>query len=240
MREGLLRHSRRRRPEHDDLDRLLAAADLQRAPVGVGGQSARGLRGGDADQQLASRGRGGEPGRRVHHVSESREVVDDAFGSRPADIGIAGVHGRSQRDGTHGRSGRSPGPGQEVERRIDRRRLMVRTRDATEEQPDHLVADELVDEAVVAEDHVRRDPIERVQEGAELARAQPLADRRRPPDIGEQETDRDLGARDAELPELLDAPIADRRIAREPGKPEMFQDRPAGTAERGCAQLAAR
>ena len=57
-----------------------------------------------------------------------------------------------------------------------RRRGVVGPADAAEEQADHLVADELVDQSVVVEHDVGRDPIETVQEGLEFARRQSLAD----------------------------------------------------------------
>jgi hypothetical protein len=52
-----------------------------------------------------------------------------------------------------------------------------------------LVADELVDDAVVLDDDPGGDVVEAVQQGRELRRRHPLAESRRAADVGEHERD---------------------------------------------------
>ena len=84
----------------------------------------------------------------------------------PAPIGIGPVGDASGR----------PSRRHELDGRFNRGVRMARTRDPTEEQPDDLVADQLVDEPVVAEDDLRADPVEAVEEAAELRRSHALGD----------------------------------------------------------------
>ena len=61
-----------------------------------------------------------------------------------------------------------------------------------DEDPDDLVADELVDDAVMSDEDARRDVIEAVEKGPECRRRDPLRQGRRAADIGEQEGRVDL------------------------------------------------
>ena len=117
---------------------------------------------------------------------------------------------------------------------------MVGPRHTAEEEADHLVADELVDQAVVIEDRRRPDPVEVTEEVVEFCGSHPFAHSGRAPDVREEQADRDLGARRADLAELPDAVLADGRVARESFEPEVPQDRAARARERGSAQLAPR
>ena len=109
-----------------------------------------------------------------------------------------------------------------------------------EEEADGLVTHELVDETIVVEDGGRGEAVEAVEEGAEPGGAQPLADARRPADVGEQEAHRDLGAVDPELVQVLDAVAADGRVAGEAREADMPQHGAAGTLEGRRAELAVR
>jgi hypothetical protein len=81
--------------------------------------------------------------------------------------------------------------------------------------------------------------VEPLDEAAELAGRCPLRDPGRAADVREQERGRDLGAADARLRELLDAVLAEGRVASIAAEPEMPQDGAAGTLERRGTQLAA-
>ena len=121
----------------------------------------------------------------------------------------------------------------------DRLRGVVRSGEARDEQPDGLVADELVDHAVVVDDRLGGQPVERAQERGELGRPQPLAEAGRAADVREQQRDLDLGAADALLRQVLHAVLAQLRVAlprAEPGP----EHQPADALERRVAQLAAR
>ena len=60
----------------------------------------------------------------------------------------------------------------------DRRRRVVRSGHAAEEETDDLVADELVDQSVVVEDRLRPDLVEVAEERPEIGRTESLADAR--------------------------------------------------------------
>jgi hypothetical protein len=79
---------------------------------------------------------------------------------------------------------------------------VVRPADAPEEERDDLVADDLVDEAVVSKYRVGGQSIEVIEEGVELGRAHAFAHRCRAADIREQQRDRDLDSAHALLAKL--------------------------------------
>ena len=139
-----------------------------------------------ADEDLAGAGRRGQPGRRVHGVAEGGEVLDRAVQPGRADEGVAGMHGRADQDRPHGGRLGVGGLVGQVEGRADTGSGVVWTADPAEEQADHLVADELVDDAVVVDDGPGREPVEAVEEGVELRWPHLLGQRRRAPYIGEQ------------------------------------------------------
>ena len=125
-------------------------------------------------------------------------------------------------------------------RRFDRGVRVARSGDPSEEQPDDLVADQLVDEPVVAEDDLRAGAVEPVEEAAKLGWSHALGDPRRTADVGEEQADRDLRSCQPFLAEVLDAVRADRRIARIATEADASKHRAADTLEWGQAQLAAR
>jgi hypothetical protein len=91
---------------------------------------------------------------------------------------------------------------------------VVRPADPTEEERDDLVAHDLVDEAVVSDDRLRRQSVEVVEEGVELPRAQALRQRRRAADVRKQQRDGYLDPAHAALAKFGQALRAESRIAR--------------------------
>ena len=128
----------------------------------------------------------------------------------------------------------------ELDRRFDGSCFVSRPGDAPEEQPDDLVADKLVDEPIVAEDDLRANPVEDIEEASELGWSHTLGDPRRAANIGEQEADRDFRSRNPLLSEVLDAVRAHRRIARKATESDASKHRAPDALEWGQAQLAAR
>ena len=194
----------------------------------------------DRDEELAGAGLGREAGGGVDHVTQRREVAHRPLRAGRADERRTGVHRSANRDRpAAGRVG-LPDPGEQRPGCPDRRRRVTGSRDSAEEQADRLVADELVDDPVAAQDRPRRQPVEAVEERPELGRAQALADAGGASDVGEQQAHRDLRAVDADLVEIPDAVAADRRVAREPAEPDVSQHGAARSLERCGAQLAVR
>ena len=68
-----------------------------------------------------------------------------------------------------------------------------------DEQADDLVADELVDQGVVFDEHLRPGLVEAVDQGAERRPGRSFGQFRRAPHVGEQHRELDLRARDAAL-----------------------------------------
>ena len=122
----------------------------------------------------------------------------------------------------------------------DRRCRVLRSADPTEEERDDLVADDLVDEAVVTDDRLRGQPVEVVEEGVELRRAHAFAHRRRAADVGEQQRDGHLDPAHPSLAKLAQALRAQGRIAGRAREPDVPEDEAADSGERRGAQLAAR
>jgi hypothetical protein len=110
--------------------------------------------------------------------------------------------------------------------------------DTAEKQADSLVANELVHDPVIPENGRRRDPIKAIKERAIVHGTHTLTDACRTTDVGEDETDRDLGAIDTDLVQALYAAAADGRITREACEPDVTQNGAAGALERRGAQLA--
>jgi hypothetical protein len=148
---------------------------------------------------------------------------------------------RPERDRPFGRGVRAAGAFEEFHPGLDRRLRMPGARHAAEEQPDDLVSDQLVHQAIVGQDRRRPDVVEARQEVVKSRRRQPFAEACRPANVGEQQRDRDLRPRPphAGLREPADAVLTDRGVAGEAPEPEVSQERPARRAERGHAQLAA-
>ena len=113
-------------------------------------------------------------------------------------------------------------------RGVDRTSRMPLAREAGDEERDHLVSDELVDEPVPAVDHARRRPVEARDELRELLRREPLGETGRAADVGEEERELDLGA--ARM--LLDR--SEARAAQAPVQPRRPEaDDPERDAARG-------
>jgi hypothetical protein len=121
----------------------------------------------------------------------------------------------------------------------DRLGGMIGAREAGDEQPNRLVADEFVDHAVLGDDRRCGDPIEGGKDLGELSRSEPLAEAGRTADIGEQERKLDLGAADTLLGKRPHAVLAELRVALPWSKP-WPQDETADPAERCVAHLAVR
>jgi hypothetical protein len=109
--------------------------------------------------------------------------------------------------------------------------------DPTEEQPDDLVAYELVDQPVMVEGRARTKPVKAIQIGVEVGRPHRLAQRRRPPHVSEQHRHRDLGTRDAALYEPNDAVVAKLRVRGKAPEPEVTQDEPPGPSNGAAHSL---
>ena len=128
---------------------------------------------------------------------------------------------------------------QQCQRSLDRLSGVGLCRERGHEQGDDLVADELVDDCVVLDEHPRRDVIEAVQQAPKRAGADPLRDGGRAADVGEQEAGLDLGAA---LARLQDAE-AERAVGRVllPALPAQEVHQRAAQAAKWCrAHLAAR
>ena len=87
---------------------------------------------------------------------------------------------------------------------------MVRPADSTEEEPNNLIADDFVDDAIMSKDRIRCQSIEAVQERVEGTRTHSFSYRRRAADIGEQQGDRYLYPRHLTFAKLGYASHADR------------------------------
>ena len=96
-----------------------------------------------------------------------------------------------------------------------------------QEQPDHLVADELVDDAVAGHQGARGLLVEPAQEALEGARSHLLREAGRPADVGEQHAELDLGAA-ACLLQLLEAEAADRGVLVPPAAVDHPHERCGG------------
>jgi hypothetical protein len=79
---------------------------------------------------------------------------------------------------------------------------MLRPADPPEKERDDLIADDLVDEAVMIKDRVGGQSIEVVEEGVELGRAHAFAHRGRAADIREQQRDGNLDSAHTSLAKL--------------------------------------
>ena len=154
-----------------------------------------------------------------------------------ADVGEPGVDAGTQRDPWSGLASVAGGP-QEFHGGVDRMRRVVVTGQDRQEQPDHLVADELVDDAVACHEAVRRLPVEPAQEVLEGARSHRLREAGRPTHVREEQAELDLGAA-AGLLQLLEAEAADRGILVPAPAVEQPHERCARSGERGRAHLAA-
>ena len=150
------------------------------------------------------------------------------------------MHRRADRDRTRWgrvRTGRLLG---EVQGGTNGCGLMPRSADPAEEQADDLIADDLVHDAVVRLDCLRPQPVEEVQEGMERRRSQPLAERRRPTDVGEEQGHGDLDAAEPLLAQGDGALHAQGRVAGRAAEAGRLEQQGAESAERRGAQLAAR
>jgi len=92
-------------------------------------------------------------------------------------------------------------------------RRVARSGDPAEEEPDNLIAHDFVDDAVMRNDRIRCQAIEAVEECMEVRRAHSFANGCRAADIGEQQGDRDLYARQLTFAKVGYAPRAESRIA---------------------------
>jgi hypothetical protein len=117
---------------------------------------------------------------------------------------------------------------------LDRAGSVTLTAQEREEHRDQLVADELVDEAVVVEDHRRGGVVEAVHELAEVGGRHPLGERRRAADVGEEHGDLDLGAAVIAGHEHEARPAPVRILLRRP-LPDHSHQRRADTGERSRA-----
>ena len=196
-----------------------------------------GRRGGRlADEYLAGAGRGREPSRCVHGISERGEVEALVL-TDGADVRDARVDGGA--DGDPRIPALVPGLAQDLAGGLDRVRGMVGSREPGEEQRDDLVPDELVDDPVASVDGVRGHRVEARHEAGVLDRRRGgLGERGRPPHVGEEERDVHLGAAGTLL-ERVDAAAADAPV--QPRGPEADEAHHVpGWPKRRVAELAPR
>jgi hypothetical protein len=139
---------------------------------------------------------------------------------------------------------------QQRDRGVHRAARVLLADEEGDEQADHLVADELLDDRVVLDEDVRRLAVETVHEARELDRRHRARDLARPSDVGEQHRDIDFPAADLAVLgagahprvrlEPLEAPPADTRLLGPRREPVPPQEEPAGAAEGCLAELAPR
>src|SRR6188472_3902007 len=154
----------------------MEADDLRRCTLSLEGDGvylryrvkARGSSRHRADEYLAGRGRARKTCRDVHSIPEWGHLRVSLIANR-ADPGETGVHART--DGSpRSRGIRVPGRAHECLRSLDGLRRMQVTRHEREEHRHDLVADELVDGAIVVEDDGRGGRVEAIEQGMELRR----------------------------------------------------------------------
>ena len=145
------------------------------------GQSRR-----DADEDITQRG----------------EVVDSCARPGRPNERLACVDSRSRRDRTRPRRAGVRRLLGQVDRGRYRCCRMVRPGDSSEEEPDHLVTHNFVDDAVVSNDRVGGQSIEAVEERVESAGRISFAHGCRATDIGKQQTDGDLHSSHLTLAEV--------------------------------------
>jgi hypothetical protein len=116
---------------------------------------------------------------------------------------------------------------------------VARPGDSAEEEPDNLIAHDFVNDAVMGNDRIRCQSIEAVQEGVEVCWAHSFSHGCRAADIGEQQGDRDLHARQLAFAKVGYASCAESWIAGGLPEPRVPEDEATQPGERGCAQLAA-
>ena len=182
----------------------------------------------DGDEQLTSGRFAGETGGRVDDVAERREVPDGATGPGRTHERVPGVHGRADGDGPalarirRARRARAGATG------LDRGRRVSGPADAAEEEADGLVADELVDQAVVGQDGAPR-RAGRSDRGMRGTRWGSIA-RRCPWSHGCRRTAGSPGSRRRRprAVQVLDAGAADRRIAGKRANPTCRSTAPPG------------
>ena len=116
---------------------------------------------------------------------------------------------------------------------------MVRPSDSSEEEPDHLVTHNFVDDAVVSNDRAGRQSIEAIEERVKVGRAHSFAHGCRATDIGEQQTDWDYHSSHLTLAKYGYTSRTERWIASGLPVSRVPEDEATKTTERSCAQLAA-
>src|SRR5687768_14830064 len=175
----------------DDLRDDLLALELE-ALTGKGGIQAGGRSRCDAHQHLAPLRRRGQASRDVHVVADGGQLGRGAL-TDGADPCQPGVDARPDRcPGTLGIL--VPGGAEQGKRCLDGRGRVPLSGHEREEHGDHLVTDELVDPAIVIEDHLRGDRVVAVEQRVELAGGHALRDGGGATDIGKEHGDLDLGA----------------------------------------------
>ncbi len=124
--------------------------------------------------------------------------------------------------------------------RIDGPARVVRSGDPRNEQTDGLVANELVEERVVLDQHVRGRPVEPVHQVAELRGTHRAGQTARASDVGEHQGQLDLSADAFMFPQLRHAEAADVRVLLPGREAEAPHDPSSRPTERRPALLAPR
>ena len=114
----------------------------------------------------------------------------------------------------------------------------MRPTDSPEEEPNNLIADDFVNDAIMSNDRIGRQSIEAVEERVEVGRAQSFSHRCRAADVREQQRDRDLYPRQLTFAKHGYAFRAQSRIAGGLPVSRMPEDEAPQSGERSRAQLA--
>jgi hypothetical protein len=232
--------------QHQRVDRVTLEGDVP-AFEGVVRHPGR-LRRGVGDEDLAGGRLRREVRRDVDGVAERGEVARGLRAHHP-DEGDPRVHARPQGDPRL--AGGVAGCDQEGLGRVDPPPGMLRTGHEGEEQRDHLVPDELLDDRVGFDEDVLGDRVEAVHETREVPRRHLSSQLARAADVGEQHRELHLGAVDVTVvvrgrahlrgrADVLEAPPADPRVLLPRLEAVAAEHERTGRAE-GCgAELAPR
>src|SRR5690606_15565224 len=218
-----------------DLDALLLALEGkgERREAGIGTR-ALGKRS-CADKKL-TRARCGLNARGgIHRIANRREIKIFVVADIP-DISDAGID--PDADGQPRPAGASKAEGrEEIDRAVDRRLPEIRPGKAGDEKRHHLVADQLVDGRVAADQDLGCGIVEAVERRREFFRPQSLRKFGRAAHIGEQDSQLNLRAAKRHL---LTAEGAKARILFRRNHTDGAAEKAADAAERVVAPLAAR
>jgi hypothetical protein len=226
------------RGENNYIDRLCASAYRHGALLKVISRHACGLGGCDTNDHLAGYGSRRKSRSDIDGITERRKVVDGCARPGGPNECHAGVDCRSDWNGRRRRGAGLCRPLGQIGCGCYRCRRVALAADPSEEEPNNLVAHDFVNDAVMSNDRIGRQPIEAVEKTVEVCRAHSLSHRSRAANIGEQHGDRDLYPGHLTLAKHVNALRAESWIARGLSVPRVLKDEPTQSGERSCAQLA--